>query len=214
MNLVIHLLNEHKKELGPDISQIGKFVANLKNLSEGSEVAGMDRDGSKVLHPRKNLEEEYLVYETKIISTFSVVDSIREQLYAQQGDLLRKDDAKIEELFDDIEKLRKEFESIERPILEIENPPTPEAETAAEKPLGSPTQKSMQDPSSPKSETDRQPKAPGVEEQQELDPAAELAKLESEFRKDARDYSTEEIGDWEFDELERELMSDDAATRK
>lgn len=128
--------------------------------------------------------------------------------------LSRKDDAKIEELFDDIEKLRKEFESIERPILEIENPPTPEAETAAEKPLGSPTQKSMQDPSSPKSETDRQPKAPGVEEQQELDPAAELAKLESEFRKDARDYSTEEIGDWEFDELERELMSDDAATRK
>ncbi|KAF2318632.1 hypothetical protein GH714_009464 [Hevea brasiliensis] len=214
MNLAIHLLSENKKELGLDISRIGKSVENLKNLSEGSEVAGVAQDGSKVLLQRKDLEKEYLDYEAMVITTFSVVDNMREQLYAQQGAVFRKDDAKIKELFDDIEKLRKEFESIERPNLEIEYPPTPKAETASEKPLGSPTRKSMQNPSSPKSEPDGQPKASAVEEQQVLDPAAELAKLESEFKKDARDYSTEEIGDWEFDELERELMSGDTATSK
>lgn len=126
----------------------------------------------------------------------------------------RKDDAKIKKLFDDIEKLRKEFESIERPILEIETPPTPKAETVSEKPLGSPTRKLMQNPSSPKSGTDGQPIAPAVEGHQVLDPAAELAKLESEFGKDARDYSAEEIAEWEFDELERELSSGDTATSK
>ncbi|KAJ9175623.1 hypothetical protein P3X46_014163 [Hevea brasiliensis] len=215
VNLAIHLLSDYKKELGPDISRIGKFVENLKNLSEGSEVAGVGHDDSKVLHPRKNLEEEYLDYEAKIITTFSVVDNMREQLYAQQGPSYRKDDAKIKELFDDIEKLRKEFESVERPNLEIETPPTPKSETASEKPLevASP-RKLMQNPSSPKSGTDVEPKAPAVEEHQMLDPAAELAKLESEFGKDARDYSTEEIGDWEFDELERELRSGDTATSK
>ncbi|XP_057989480.1 nuclear matrix constituent protein 1-like isoform X3 [Hevea brasiliensis] len=214
MNLAIHLLSENKKELGLDISRIGKSVENLKNLSEGSEVAGVAQDGSKVLLQRKDLEKEYMDYEAMVITTFSVVDNMREQLYAKQGAVCRKDDAKIKELFDDIEKLRKEFESIGRPNLEIEYPPTPKAETASEKPLGSPTRKSMQNPSSPKSEPDGQPKASAVEEQQMLDPAAELAKLESEFKKDARDYSTEEIGDWEFDELERELMSGDTATGK
>lgn len=211
VNLAIHLLSDYKKELGPAISRIGKFVDNLKHLSEGSEVAAsLDHDDSKIIHPRKHLEEEYLEYEAKIIATFSVADHVREQLYAPQGAIYRKDNAKIKELFDDIEKLRKEFESIERPNLEIENPPTPKAQTTTyEKLPQSPVQNATQDVSTPKSETDRQTKAPAVEEQLMLDPAAELAKLESEFGKDARDYSTEEIGDWEFDELERELRSGD-----
>ena len=110
--------------------------------------------------------------------------------------------------------MRKEFESIERPILEVETPPTPKAEVASDKPLGSPTHKPIPDASTPKSETDGQPKAPAAEEQQMLDPAAELAKLESECSKDARDYSAEEINDWEFDELEKELRSGDTATSK
>ncbi|KDO67819.1 hypothetical protein CISIN_1g005666mg [Citrus sinensis] len=35
VNLAISLLSAYKKELGPSISRIGKFVENLKNLSEG-----------------------------------------------------------------------------------------------------------------------------------------------------------------------------------
>ncbi|KDP46101.1 hypothetical protein JCGZ_06612 [Jatropha curcas] len=213
VNLAIHLLSSYKKELAPAISRIEKFVDNLKHLSERSDMAGsLDHDDSKVIHPRKHLEEEYLEYEAKIITTFSVVDHMREQLYVQPGAIHRKDDAKIKELLEGIEKLRKEFEAIERPNLELENPPTPKTETASENLWGSPVQNTTPDAGTPKSETDGQPKAPSVEEQLVLDPAAELAKLESEFGKDARDYSTEEIGDWEFDELERELKSGDTAT--
>ncbi|KAG6736938.1 hypothetical protein POTOM_060114 [Populus tomentosa] len=212
VKLAIHLLSEYKKELEPSISRIEKFVENLKNLSGGLEMASSaDNEDSKELNPRKNLEEEYLDYEAKIITTFSVVDNMREQFYAQKGESSRKDDTTVKELFDDIEKLRVEFESIERPNLELEIP-TPKADSTSEKPLGSPSHISTQNATTLKSNIDEHPKAPAVEADEVLDPAAELAKLESEFGKDARDYSTEEIGDWEFDELERELRSGDTAT--
>ena len=118
--------------------------------------------------------------------------------------LSRKDDTSVKELFDDIEKLRVEFESIERPNLEPEAP-IPMADNSSEKALGSPSHTSSQNVTTLKSNVDKHLTEPAVEADEVLDPAAELAKLESEFGKDARDYSTEEIGDWEFDELEREI---------
>ena len=126
--------------------------------------------------------------------------------------LSRKDDTSVEELFDDIQKLRVKFESIERPNLELEAP-TPKADDSSEKSLGSPSHISSQNVTTLKSNIDEHPREPAVEADEVLDPAAELARLESEFGKDARDYSTEEIGDWEFDELERELRSGDTATK-
>ncbi|KAF2295923.1 hypothetical protein GH714_035142 [Hevea brasiliensis] len=150
-----------EKQVNDELERHEDYFVNLAiHLLSDYKVRGgsVGRDDSKVLHPRKNLEEEYLDYEAKIITTFSVVDNMREQLYAQQGLLIESYFTKIWDRCG--------------------------------------TQSTCS------------------EEHQMLDPAAELAKLESEFGKDARDYSTEEIGDWEFDELERELRSGDTATSK
>lgn len=216
VNLAISLLSAYKRELGPSVSRIGKFVENLKNLSEGSEIASSgDDEDSKGLNPRKNLEEEYLDYEAKIITTFSVVDNMKEQFYAQRGANYRKDDPRVRELFDDIEKLRLEFESIERPNLELENP-SPKAGTSS-------SEMSPKSPSSPpptqgtmtqKSDISEHHGKPVHKGEHALDPEAELAKLESEFGKVGQDYSAEEIGDWEFDELEREFKTGDSAPSK
>ncbi|XWS07854.1 hypothetical protein CRYUN_Cryun41cG0028600 [Craigia yunnanensis] len=207
VNLAITLLFAYKKELGPSISRIGKFVVNLKKLSERSEMASsLSNEDSKELNPRKHLEEEYLDYETKIITTFSVVDNMKEQFYARRGTVSRKDDPKVKELFDDIEKLRSEFESIERPTLEME---TPKADTPTEKLQESLSPRPTLESTQPKPDTKKNPESQPV-----LDPAAEVAKLESEFGKVGQDYSAAEIGDWEFDELERELRYGDSASGK
>ncbi|XP_017642256.1 uncharacterized protein LOC108483392 isoform X1 [Gossypium arboreum] len=201
VDLAFNLLSDYKKELTPPISRIGKFVENLKKLNERSEKAsGPSDEDAKELNPRKHLEEEYLDYEAKIITTFSVVDNMKDQ-FCKHETLSRKGDPKVKELFNDIEKLRVEFEAIERPTLEIE---TPKIDTPNEN-MQMVLESTQPKPDNTKAKAEAQPL---------LDPAAELAKLESEFGKGSQDYSTEEIGDWEFDELERELRTGDTVPGK
>ncbi|KAE9589268.1 hypothetical protein Lal_00000466 [Lupinus albus] len=218
VNLTIQLLAAYQKELEPCISHIETFVVNLKNLSKRLEMtSSADADDSNLLSPRRNLEEEYLTYESKIITTFSVVDNIKQQFYAQQGKFSRKDEGKVKELFDAIEKLRTQFEFIERPILEIESPnseaETPPAEKKPDATTPSATTQGTIEIS--KTRRDEQPKLRPVKADQVFDHEAELAKLESEFGNVSQDYLAEEIDDWEFDELERELVSgNNSATSK
>ncbi|CAN6710381.1 unnamed protein product [Malus baccata var. baccata] len=210
LNLVIVHLSVYKKELGPSVSRIGTFVENLKKLSEGSKMAAnAENEASKVLNPINNLEEEYMDLETKIITTFSVVDYTKEQFYGQRAEVSRKDDPRVKELFIDIEKLREQFEAIERPNLQLENP-SPKAETSSSEKLQSgPSHLPTESTGAQEAGTDKQPGSGAVKAQQTHDTEAELAKLESEFGKVGQDYSGEEINDWEFDELERELQSGD-----
>ncbi|CAN1747168.1 hypothetical protein LINPERHAP1_LOCUS3005 [Linum perenne] len=229
--LAINLLSEYKKELEPSIGRIGTYVENLKKLGQGSEIpASPDSPDSQSLSPRLHLEEEYLQYEAKIVTTFSVVDNMREHFYAQQGASSRKDDKRVKGLFDEIEGLRQQFDAIERPNLEMEVPSSKQETASTEKPSEKPSEHS--DDTSQKSDTSEHPKiatspksstakdiqkpsattsGDGGEAGKTLDAEAELAKLESEFGKLDQDYSGEEVGDWEFDELERELRAGDPA---
>ncbi|XP_010937742.1 uncharacterized protein [Elaeis guineensis] len=221
LKLIKYHLSACQEELRPSINRIETFVDNLKRLNESVEVTeSADSDISKESNPRIVLEEEYLEVETKIVITFSVVDHMRELFYAEQGNTLRKDNSEIKELFDSIEKMRGEFESIERPILEIEMPreevtvfeersqkgPSHTAQTT-----NSPKSKGVESPksasNSPRPIGVGSPKPSQVRTEQNLDPESELAKLELEFGKISKDYSTDEIGGWEFDELEQELRS-------
>lgn len=215
VNFAIDLLSAYKKELGPSISRLGKFVENLKNLSKKSGMASSAENvDSKVLNPLRSLEEEYLDHETKIITTFSVVDNMKEQFYSERAKTFRKDDPRVKELFDDIEKLRAQFEAVERPILQIETP-IPQAETPSDDKLQSaPSHPSAEGAVAQKAETVQHPESGAVKVEKVLNPEDELAKLESEFGNVGHDYSTDEVGEWEFDELERELRSGDSSTTK
>ncbi|KAL3365399.1 hypothetical protein AABB24_010509 [Solanum stoloniferum] len=210
-NLILQLLSFYEKELRPSIDRIAKYVENLKTLGDSSAVGS---GGSKSLSPRKNLEEEYLDYEAKIVTTFSVVDNMREQFYAQQEKICRKDDPKIKELFENIEKLRQEFESVERPNLEMEIPVEEGNSSSHERVDDDISQPSEQDIETVLAGEKKENETPSAKTEEVLDPEAELAKLESEFGQINRNYSAEEIGDWEFDELEKELKSGESATRK
>lgn len=251
VNLVLQLLSAYEKELGPSIDRIRNYVENLKSLGEGSaKESGPASGESKALSPRKSLELEYLDYEAKIITTFSVVDNMMEQFYAQRGKVSRKDDPKIKGLFENIEKLREEFESIERPELQMEIPevPTQEGDASSHRIPDENISDPAKNPEAPATRTKEDNKPPSTKGEKVSDAAsnkmldenvsiparkaaeapaasvkeenkpsatkaeqmyeAELAKLESESGNiNQEDFSGEEIGGWEFDELENELNS-------
>ena len=117
----------------------------------------------------------------------------------------RKDDDKIKELFNAIETLKAELESIERPIIEIETP-TQRSET----PFNSKNNKSpstifsKQTPETPK-HIQEVVDSSLIKEKKRMDSEAELTELGLELGGGGRSDSPEEINDWEFDALEKDL---------
>ncbi|KAM1639544.1 hypothetical protein EV1_009627 [Malus domestica] len=134
VNLVIQLLSTYKETLGSSIPRIRTLVECL-NSSKGASITGIDDGSSKESNPRKNLEEDYVDMEAKFLITLSVVDTMKKQFYVQTEGIFRRDDQKVKELFDAIKNLKDEFESIDRPILEIEasprRPETPSSDRAS-----------------------------------------------------------------------------------
>ncbi|CAH2072840.1 unnamed protein product [Thlaspi arvense] len=210
-DVAFNILSTYKKEVTPLVRRIENYVENLKNLGPGLEKPPNEEQGDiQVSNPRKSLEQEYLDYETKIITTFSIVDNMKEHFHVLQNKLEKKDDRRVKELFDDMEKLRQEFEAIARPTLEIETPSPKSSASSPKSPkpsssLGAPVESTTL---TQKPEVSNPPEAPATAagSGQEFNPEAELAELESEFGKVARDYSADEVDGWEFDELEKELQ--------
>ncbi|KAK1562790.1 hypothetical protein Q3G72_017140 [Acer saccharum] len=196
-SLVIHLLSAYKEDLGNSISSIKKVVDKLHS-SEGSEgtTPRIDRESPKVILLRKSIEEEYLNLEAKFVTTISIVDTLQSQFYAQNDSIYRKENEKAKELFDALDKIKEDFKSIERPILEVE---------ILTRKSQSPTRNELDKNSSP---TARQFSQTPEQKQENTDSSSikevpdakpNLERLDSKSARDSRESSTEEIIDWECD---------------
>ncbi|KAG0551642.1 hypothetical protein BDA96_01G440400 [Sorghum bicolor] len=180
------------EELSTSVDCIKTFVDNLKIFGDRSVSAEDGANGpSKQSNPRKYLEEEYLQTEKKVVAAFSLVDSLR-AVYSSNQDyyktsLCRREDPEVKNLFATVDKLRIEFESVPRPVLQIE------IKEQAEKKKRS---RSLIVSASPHPRSDS-PIAAQLRTRLPSESESELAKFELEYKAD-------EIGGWEFDDLEDE----------
>ncbi|KAM4089808.1 hypothetical protein ACJW30_09G012100 [Castanea mollissima] len=198
VNLVIHLLSAYKEMLGPSITRTRKLVDSLSS-SQGSEILASSADeSSKITKTRKQLEEEYLEVEANFITTISSVDSIKMQVYIQNEGIFRKDNQKVKELFDALEKLKDEFESIGRPRLEIETPTQNQETPSSDRPHQSPHPTSKQSVGTLENKQDKVNHTSSIKIVNTSDQVAQVAKKESEFGKVNGDDLADEIGEWEI----------------
>ncbi|XP_049368444.1 uncharacterized protein LOC125833344 [Solanum verrucosum] len=145
VNLAIHVLSMYKDELGPSIANLRELGENLKR----PEI--INNEKMETVEVKRRLEEEYMDAEAKLVTVFSVVDGIKRQFYGQDGTISRKGDEKLKELLDTLQKLEDDFESINRPTLELETLGKTEAkskETLESSPSSSPTQPTNDDSAS------------------------------------------------------------------
>ncbi|GAV64981.1 hypothetical protein CFOL_v3_08496 [Cephalotus follicularis] len=199
VNLVIRLLSVYKEKLEPSITHVHTLVEKLQS-SEGSKTEPiLESESPKVINRRKNLEEEYLDIETKFVTASSVVDTMKQNFYAKNEGVYRKDGERIKELFDALEKIKEQFDSIERPILEVETPiqrsQSPSSDSPQRRLFSKQTSRIMVNKT----------KSSSVAKEKTLDTEAELEKLKLELAEGDNDHLTEEIHEWEFDELEKDL---------
>ncbi|KAL3536347.1 hypothetical protein ACH5RR_004808 [Cinchona calisaya] len=218
VNLAIRLLSSYKDELGPLISCIRKLVENLK----GFDIAAAQNDEKiDAINSRKTIEQEYLNAESKFITIFTIVESIRRQFYSREEGIFRKDNERVNDLFGALEKIKDEFESIERPALEVEMPTIKEETTSKEVTLEKGTPRgeipARDNPSrshcstpkqaieKPEHETDEFFESSSTNGKKFVDPKMQLSKLklELELEDNSRDNTPEELGEWIFDHVEK-----------
>ncbi|PKU62755.1 hypothetical protein MA16_Dca023319 [Dendrobium catenatum] len=197
VKLIKHHLLACKNDLGVSVNLMKALVDNLKNFNEREDEASSAF--TKVLlesNSREVLEQEYLHVERKIITAFIVVDHMKELFYAGQDGVSRRYDPQIEELFNSTEKARKEFGTIERPNLEIEN--SKERETSLEKKLQKSPSLAALSFSTPRAMGTESPESVESPSEQKMYSAADLAKMDSEYGSTTGGYSSEDITEWEL----------------
>lgn len=200
--LVTDLLTSYKEHLGPSIPRIRELVTKLSS-NEGSEGKSRD-ENSKDTISRKNLEEQFKDLETKFVVTFSVVDAMKNQFYSENAGIQRKNDGRAKELFNALESIKSEFDSIERPTLEIESPTKASSSPSMARSLS--LNLNLKSPWTPSSTTLQLSSKKG----ENMSPVKEEAReLNYELGVDASDHFSDEdaddIGDWEFDAFEKDV---------
>ncbi|GLJ05915.1 hypothetical protein SUGI_0028140 [Cryptomeria japonica] len=211
LQFVISKLPAYKEDLDVLLDELKAFSKAINDMS--NKRSQFDQANESEVSERRKVEEKYLEAESQAITIFRTVDSMKAEFYAHEKSSFRnaEDEGKTIECFGMIDQMRQKFEVMQRPILELE-PVTPKENIASteEKPsenlsesLQSLQKEDKEQLPGSVQESDRDFKP----SEDVLDPEAELAKLESEFGKSGEGYSSQEIGGWEFDELEEELRS-------
>ncbi|KAK8546334.1 hypothetical protein V6N13_067559 [Hibiscus sabdariffa] len=188
VNLVTHLLSAYKEQLRPSLARMGQLVENLASTERSGETAKDE------FNQRRILEEEYLSLESKFVSTFSVVGSMKTQIYSPSEGTYRKKDDRLKVLFDDLESVREEFESIKRPTLGLENPILLSESPPANKLLLAPwtrLKSSLNNNNNNNNSSSTNNKADQKEMKFELEQDDE----------ESLEYETDEIVEWEYDAL-------------
>uniref|UniRef100_A0A0D9VSM2 Uncharacterized protein n=1 Tax=Leersia perrieri TaxID=77586 RepID=A0A0D9VSM2_9ORYZ len=189
--LINHHVYARVEELSTCIDRIKTFVDNLKIFDDRSVSAEDGNNGStKQSNPRKYLEEEYLEAEKKVVAAFSLVDNIRAIYISNQEYHTRRDDPDVKNLFAKIDKLRVEFESVPRPVLQIE---------IKEKEERTRQSRSLQVAGSPRHPGHESPIPSQLRTRLPSESDSELARFDPD---QYREYSADDISGWEFDELE------------
>ncbi|KAE9619459.1 hypothetical protein Lal_00032265 [Lupinus albus] len=199
VHLVLHLLSSYKDKLNSSVIQIRKLVENLSSSQRLGISEASNNDSSKVVNPRKTFEEEYLDIESKFLTTLNIVDTLNKQFHTRKEGIFRKDSDKVIELLDAIEKIKDEFESIERPKLAM-GTANQRSETSSNQTLSrSPSSTSMANKQKP----DGVINSPSITGKM-ISVAAESSQIEAELDKYSDYDSAEEISEWEFDAVERD----------
>ncbi|KAI3442993.1 uncharacterized protein J3R85_000339 [Psidium guajava] len=205
VNLVIQLLSAYKEGLGSSLASIKETVEKLGQSPRSEKRLSMNEQDPKEHKSKRRYEDEYVDLESKFLTTLSTVEAIKKQFYIQSQDSFRKDHEKVEKLFAALEKIKDEFDSIERPGLEIEtpaqksqDPPTNEHQITSASASGKASQNSREGEVTNGS---------SIEVEKTSNADSHPVKLEVDFDKADRDHFTDEIGDWEFDELEKEFRA-------
>ncbi|KAL6987518.1 hypothetical protein U1Q18_013262 [Sarracenia purpurea var. burkii] len=192
----------------------------------------MDDENSLAINSNKDFEEEYLNSEAKFISTFSVVESIK-KLISENEEISRHGDQRFKGLFDDLEKIKDEFESIDRPQVEIETAKADKASTERPQRSSSPNPEldrtgefhSINRSVLGTETTNRRSEAPSKEISQSSPPDLNLAsddKLESIERSKivieipsqrAEDASEKSLRNEEFESMEISKLESEIATQ-
>ncbi|CAN6471182.1 unnamed protein product [Victoria cruziana] len=88
--LVLKFLHQYKEELKHAVLDVRGHIDELNKFSERpAGTSYIEAERLEISNQRNKIQAEYLECEAKIVTTFSVVDKMREHFYSQHGSPLR-----------------------------------------------------------------------------------------------------------------------------